>query len=73
MSDPIAKFIEIKYYYNERNVVSKLHQQNTSDQQVRIQDFKLGGGGTHLKNCTERKEVRKYFGYFVWKITILRH
>ena len=37
-----------------------------------IQDFKLGGGGALKKNCAERKEARKYFGYFVWKITILR-
>ena len=39
--------------------------------QGRIQDFKLGGG-THLKNCAERREARKFLGYFVWKITILR-
>ena len=38
--------------------------------QRRIQDFKLGGGWT-LKNCTERREARKFLGYFVWKITIL--
>jgi hypothetical protein len=34
------------------------------------QDFKLEG--THLKKCAERREARKYLGYFVWKITILR-
>ena len=37
----------------------------------RIQDFKLGGG-THKKNCGERREARKFLGYFVWKIMILR-
>jgi hypothetical protein len=35
----------------------------------RIQDFK--SGGRILKNCAERREARKYLGYFVWKITIL--
>jgi hypothetical protein len=39
--------------------------------QGRIQDFKLGGGRI-LKNCAERREARKFVGYFVWKITILR-
>jgi hypothetical protein len=38
--------------------------------QGRIQDFKLGG--RTLKNCAERKEARKFVGYFMWKITILR-
>ena len=38
--------------------------------QGRIQDFKLGGA--HLKNCAERRVARKFLGYFVWKITILR-
>ena len=38
--------------------------------QGRIQDFKLGGA--HLKNCAERREARKFWGYFVWKITIFR-
>ena len=28
--------------------------------------------GAHLKNCAERREARKFLGYFVWKITILR-
>jgi hypothetical protein len=37
--------------------------------QGRIQDFKLGGA--HLKK-SERREARKFWGYFVWKITILR-
>ena len=55
MSDPIAKFIEIKYYYNERNVVSKLHQQN---KQVYSKykwsagadpGFQVRGGGTLKK------------------------
>jgi hypothetical protein len=42
-------------------------------QQGRIQDFKLGGGGgCTLKKCAERREARKFLGYFVWKITILR-
>ena len=40
------------------------------DMQGRIQDFKLGGA--HLKKLVERREARKLFGYFVWKITILR-
>ena len=41
--------------------------------QMSSQDFKLGRGGSALKkNCTERREVRKFLGYFVWKITILR-
>jgi hypothetical protein len=40
-------------------------------QQGRIQDFKLGGGALKL-NCAERREARKFWGYFVWKITILR-
>jgi hypothetical protein len=40
--------------------------------QGRIQDFKLGGGGRTLKNCSERREARNFLGYFVWKITILR-
>ena len=39
--------------------------------QGRIQDFKLGGGALK-KNCAERREVLKFLGYFVWKITILR-
>jgi hypothetical protein len=39
--------------------------------QGRIQDFKLGGGALK-KNCGERREARKFLGYFVWKITILR-
>jgi hypothetical protein len=39
-------------------------------QQGRIQDFKLGG--RTIKNCAERREARKFWGYFVWKITILR-
>ena len=38
--------------------------------QGRIQDFKLGGA--HLKNCAEQREARNVWGYFVWKITILR-
>ena len=38
--------------------------------QGRIQDFKLGGRTS--KNCAERREARKFLGYFVWKITILR-
>ena len=29
-------------------------------------------GGALKKNCAERRETRKYLGYFVWKITILR-
>ena len=33
-----------------------------------IQDFKLGGA--LKKNRAERREVRKYLGYFVCKITI---
>ena len=37
--------------------------------QGRIQDFKIGA---HLKKCAERREARKFLGYFVWKITILR-
>jgi hypothetical protein len=28
--------------------------------------------GAYLKNCAERREARKFWGYFVWKITILR-
>jgi hypothetical protein len=39
-------------------------------EQGRIQDFKLGG--RTWKNCAERREARKFLGYFVWKITILR-
>jgi hypothetical protein len=38
--------------------------------QGRIQDVKLGGA--LKKNCAERREARKFLGYFVWKITILR-
>ena len=38
--------------------------------QGRIQDFQLGGGA-HKKKCAERREARKFLGYFVWKITIL--
>ena len=38
--------------------------------QGRIQDFKLGGA--HLKKLRQAREARKLFGYFVWKITILR-
>jgi len=37
--------------------------------QERIQNFKLGGG--NLKNRAERREARKFLGYFVWKIKIL--
>ena len=33
--------------------------------------FQVRGGRTQ-KNCAERRESRKYLGYFVWKITILR-
>ena len=29
-------------------------------------------GGTLKKNCVERRVARKFLGYFVWKITILR-
>ena len=29
-------------------------------------------GGALKKNCAERREARKYLGYFLWKITILR-
>ena len=29
-------------------------------------------GGALKKNCAERREARKYLGYFVWKFTILR-
>jgi hypothetical protein len=32
--------------------------------QGQIQDFKLGGGGPK-KNCAERREARKYLGFFV--------
>jgi hypothetical protein len=40
--------------------------------QGRIQDFKLGGDA--LKKKLRRTEGgAKFFGYFVWKITILRH
>jgi hypothetical protein len=39
--------------------------------QGRIQDFKLRGGALK-KNCAERREARKFLGYFLWKITILR-
>ena len=39
--------------------------------QGRIQDFKLGGGALK-KNRAKRREARKYLGYFVRKITILR-
>ena len=40
-----------------------------SNNQGRIQDFKLGGA---LKiNRDERREARNLFWYFVWKITIL--
>ena len=28
--------------------------------------------GAHVKKCAERREARKFLGYFVWKITILR-
>jgi hypothetical protein len=38
--------------------------------QGRIQDFKVGGA--LKKKCAERREARKFLGYFVWKITILR-
>jgi hypothetical protein len=38
--------------------------------QVRIQDFKLGG--VHLKKLCRAKGGAKFFGYFVWKIMILR-
>ena len=31
-----------------------------------------GGGGAHIKNCAERKEARKFWGYFVCKNKILR-
>ena len=40
--------------------------------QGRIQGFKLGGGGALKKKCAERREARKFLGYFVGKITILR-
>ena len=39
--------------------------------QGRIQDYKLGGGA-HLKKLRRAEEARKFLGYFVWKITILR-
>jgi hypothetical protein len=29
-------------------------------------------GGALKKNCAEWREARKFLGYFVWKITILR-
>ena len=38
--------------------------------QRRIQDFKLGGA--HLKKLRRAEGGAKFFGYFVWKITILR-
>ena len=38
--------------------------------QGRIQDFKLGGA--HLKKMHRAEGGAKNFGYFVWKITILR-
>ena len=31
-----------------------------------------GGGGAHLKQLRRAKKARTFFGYFVWKITILR-
>ena len=40
--------------------------------QGRVQDFKLGGGGALKKNRAERREARKFLGYFVWKNSILR-
>ena len=42
--------------------------------QGRIQDFKLGGGGggAHLKKLRRAEGGTKLLGYFVWKITILR-
>ena len=50
---------------------SSLKQQSMGRHQGRIQDFVLGGV-VLKKNCAERREARKYLGYFVWKITILR-
>ena len=38
--------------------------------QGRIQDFKLGGA--HIKKLRRAERGAKIFGYFVWKITILR-
>jgi len=38
--------------------------------QGRIQDLKLGGAYLK-KNHAERREARKFLGYFVWKIRIL--
>ena len=40
--------------------------------QGRIQDFKLGGGGALKKIAPSGGGGRKFLGYFVWKITILR-
>ena len=40
--------------------------------QGRIQDFKLGGGGGHLKKLRRAERGAKILGYFVCKITILR-
>jgi hypothetical protein len=39
--------------------------------QGRIQDFKLGGEGAHLKKLRRAEGGAKMLGYFVWKITIL--
>ena len=40
--------------------------------QGRIQDFKLGGGGAHLKKLRRAEGDTKNFGVFRVKITILR-
>ena len=39
--------------------------------QGRIQDFKLGREGAHLKKLRRAEGGAKMLGYFVWKITIL--
>ena len=44
---------------------------NACTMQGRIQDSKLGGGGLK-KNCAEWRETQFFWGYFMWKITILR-
>ena len=34
--------------------------------------FQVRGEAHLIKNCAARREARKFLGYFVWKITILR-
>ena len=58
----VQSFICIDFYISE-NVIKDTYQ-------GRIQDFKLGGA--HLEKSRRAERGAKNFGYFVWKIAILR-